>query len=92
MQVNTPVILRIDNEVAIQLIDNEATSSNGKHVDIKLKFLHDNSAECKMQTEFIDTRIILADSIKKLSLSTSRPRIVQTNCGEKRVGGYRYLL
>ena len=38
VQVKTPVVLKIDNQAAIHQIDNEAASSNSKHVDIKMKF------------------------------------------------------
>ena len=38
MQVMPPIVLRIYNKAAIQQIDNEEASANGKHVDIKLKF------------------------------------------------------
>ncbi|CAI5723202.1 unnamed protein product [Peronospora destructor] len=49
----------------IQQIDNEAASANGKHVDIKLKFLRDYSAKGKMKTDFTDTRTMVADLLTK---------------------------
>ena len=55
MQVKTFVVLRIGNKAAIQQIDDEAASANGKHVDIKFIFLRDYAAKGKMKTEFADT-------------------------------------
>ena len=61
MQVETPVVLSIDNKAAIQQIENEAASKNGKHVDTKLVFVRDNFAKSKMMTEFADTKVTVAD-------------------------------
>ena len=65
MQVETPIVLRNVNKAAIQQIDNEAASSNGKHVDTKLNVLRDYAFKDKMKTEFADTKAIVADLLTK---------------------------
>ena len=40
-QVKTPVVLKIDNQAAVKLIENEASSASTKSVDVKLTLLRD---------------------------------------------------
>lgn len=65
LQVKTPVVVRIDNVAANQQITNEAASANGKHVDIKLKFLRDYSTKGKVKADFTETRAMVADLLTK---------------------------
>ena len=57
----TPVYLRIDNKEAILQIDNEAVSTNGEHVNIRLEFLRDYAAKGNMKTEFAETKAMIAN-------------------------------
>lgn len=59
------VVLRIDNQAAIQQIDNEPASSNSKHVDIKMKFLRDYALKGKIKTEFTETKAMVADLLTR---------------------------
>ena len=76
VQVKTPVVLEIDNQAAIQHIDNEAASFNSKHVDIKMKFLRVYSLKGKIKTEFTEIKAMVADLLTKALASTSYPGAV----------------
>ena len=66
VQDNTPVVLRVDNQAAIQQIDKETASSNRKNVDIKMKFLRDYALKGKIKAEFTETKAMLVDLLTKV--------------------------
>ena len=57
VQVKTPVVLKIDNQAAIQHIDNEAASFNSKHVEIKMKFLRVYSLKARSKPNLLRSRL-----------------------------------
>ena len=66
--------IHIDNQAAIKQIENEATSSSMKHVDVKMKFVRDTSAQGAVKSTYVETKEMLADILTK---SMPNPRILE---------------
>uniref|UniRef100_A0AAV1UHE8 Polyprotein n=1 Tax=Peronospora matthiolae TaxID=2874970 RepID=A0AAV1UHE8_9STRA len=67
--------MMVDNQAAIKQIDNDATSSAQKHVDVKLKFVRDESFKVIVKPEYIATNEMIADRLTK---SVPAPRVGPT--------------
>jgi hypothetical protein len=63
--IETPMTMYMDNQAAIKQIENEASSSLAKHVDIRLKFAKDLHQKRIVQPEYVDTTLMLADVLTK---------------------------
>ncbi|POM59010.1 Hypothetical protein PHPALM_36259 [Phytophthora palmivora] len=74
LSVALPVRVMIDNQAAIKQVENEATSSVAKHVDVKLKYVWDESCRGIVKPEYVDTKAQLADIFTK---SLAAPRIAE---------------
>ncbi|CAI5705568.1 unnamed protein product [Peronospora effusa] len=74
LQVKTPIVLAMDNQVAIKQIKNEASSASAKHVDVKLKFLRDYATKEVVKPSFVKSHDMLADLLTK---ALPAPRVVE---------------
>jgi hypothetical protein len=74
VQVALPMTMKMDNQAAIKQVQNEATSSAAKHVDVKLKFIRDESDKGVVKPEYVETAKMLADVFTK---SLPAPRLAE---------------
>ncbi len=65
LPVTTPMTMYMDNQAAIKQVENEASSSQAKHVDVRLKFVRDYSAKNIVKPVYIETKKMLADILTK---------------------------
>jgi ribonuclease HI len=65
IMVQSPIIVKSDNQAAIAQVKNESTSSKAKHVDIKYKFVQDLSRKGLIKIEYVDTEEQMADLFTK---------------------------
>ena len=72
VSVKLPMQMMVDNQAAINRIDNEATSSAQKHVDVKMKFVRITSFKGIVKPEYIATNEMIADLLTK---SVPAPRV-----------------
>ena len=65
IKVQSPIIVKSDNQAAIAQVKNESTSSKAKHVDIKYKFIQDLTRKGMINIEYVDTEEQMADLFTK---------------------------
>lgn len=65
--INTPinVILRVDNQSAIQLIKNGVMNRRSKHIDVRFHYIHDMVKEGNIKIEYCPSEFQLADCLTK---------------------------
>ena len=61
VSVSLPMRMMVDNQAAIKKIENEATSSAQKHVDVKMKFVRDTSSKGIVKPENVATKEMIVD-------------------------------
>jgi hypothetical protein len=72
-RVELPMPLWIDNQAGIKQIENESSSSESKHVDVKLKFIRDFAAKRVLKPQYLATSDMIADLLTK---ALPAPRLV----------------
>ncbi|KAJ0395767.1 hypothetical protein P43SY_005684 [Pythium insidiosum] len=65
LEVELPVLMHMDNQAAIKQVENEATSSQQKHVDVKVKFLRDYCSKKIVRPQFVQSKDMKADVLTK---------------------------
>ena len=70
LPVQTPMLLRVDNQAAITQLNDESSSCKAKHVDVKLKFAKDHITRGDIKPKFVDT----ANQVADISRKPSQPR------------------
>ncbi|KAE8877445.1 hypothetical protein PF005_g6501 [Phytophthora fragariae] len=82
MALQLPLTLYMDNQAAIKQVQNEASSSRAKHVDVRLKFLQDYAAKEIIEPTYVETGEMIADLFTK---ALPAPRILKLRaaCGLK---------
>lgn len=63
IDVELPLMMNMGNQAAIKQVENEASSSEQKQVDIKLKFLKDDSKKNIVKPVYVSTKIMKAKSL-----------------------------
>ncbi|OWZ16254.1 Retrotransposon protein [Phytophthora megakarya] len=64
-QIKIPMKLMLDNQAAINQVENEATRSMAKHVDVKFKFVRDVNSNGIITPVYVETKNQLADMFTK---------------------------
>ncbi|POM80889.1 Retrotransposon Polyprotein [Phytophthora palmivora] len=82
MQVAQPMHMMVDNQSAIEQIENETASRSSKHVDEKLKFVRGTSEKGVINPTYVAMSEMLADIFTK-SLPVSRKREFREKIGVK---------
>ncbi|CAH0487690.1 unnamed protein product [Peronospora farinosa] len=76
------MIMKMDNQAAIKQVENEANSSQAKHVDVRLKFIIDYYKKSTIKPTYVNTHDMLADMLTK-SLPAPRLQALRTIVGLK---------
>lgn len=77
MTVPTPILVGVDNQVALALAHDDINDERIKHIDVKYRFIREPISRETVSANYVPTTAMIADIMTKAVESTKHQRILR---------------